>query len=251
MMRAPHSLSLLCLPCAGASATMYLRWRRSLPEWVRVVPVELPGRGTRMGEDWVTAYEPMIALLCEEQSSILRAGLYVLLGHSMGALLAHGMAQRVRANGWRLPEALLVSACAAPSRRDAAYFSNRNDDAVLMADLRRQGGTPEEVLGNAELMRITLDTLRADYRICSDFAHAAAAHSPLPMPLHAFAGRADEITPQDMQAWAAHTHGEFTLDWFDGGHFFIRHQEASFIAALTQRLRQVQLNRDVGPHAMA
>ncbi|HBJ99473.1 MAG TPA: thioesterase, partial [Delftia acidovorans] len=37
-MHAP--LTLLCLPCAGASATMYLRWRRLLPHWIRIAPVE-------------------------------------------------------------------------------------------------------------------------------------------------------------------------------------------------------------------
>ena len=35
-------LRLLCLPCAGASATMYLRWKRHLPAWIEIYPVERP-----------------------------------------------------------------------------------------------------------------------------------------------------------------------------------------------------------------
>jgi surfactin synthase thioesterase subunit len=41
---AASRVNLLCLPCAGASATMYLRWRRLLSAWVQLVPVE-PGFG--------------------------------------------------------------------------------------------------------------------------------------------------------------------------------------------------------------
>lgn len=33
-----------------APMAMYLRWRGWLPSWARLVPVELPGRGTRMSE---------------------------------------------------------------------------------------------------------------------------------------------------------------------------------------------------------
>ena len=57
-------VSLLCLPCAGASATMYLRWRHQLPRWIELVPVELPGRGMRMGERFVETYDAQVARIC-------------------------------------------------------------------------------------------------------------------------------------------------------------------------------------------
>ena len=44
------TLNLLCLPYSGASAMVYSRWRRKLPAWLQVRPVELPGRGARMAE---------------------------------------------------------------------------------------------------------------------------------------------------------------------------------------------------------
>ena len=34
-------LRLFCLPYSGASAMAYSRWRRSLPEWLQVRPLEL------------------------------------------------------------------------------------------------------------------------------------------------------------------------------------------------------------------
>lgn len=218
---------------------MYLRWRRAMPAWVRIAPVELPGRGARMGEAFVEDHEALVARLCHEHALAMQGGTFALFGHSMGALLAHGMARRLQAAGATLPAALLVSGCAAPARRDPQRFAGREDDASLTADLRKQGGTPEEVFANAELMRITLDVLAADYRICRGFDRAAPAGAPaLPVPLHAFAGRHDDIEPASIEAWSAEAGDVFTRDWFDGGHFFIKQQEAAFLEALVRRLGQ-------------
>lgn len=235
MTRVATSVSLLCLPCAGASATMYLRWRRLLPQWVRIVPVELPGRGSRLSQPALRDFDALAARICAEQAEAMQ-GRFALFGHSMGALLAYGVACRLRATGRTLPMALLASGSAAPSRRDPARFANKTDDASLIADLRRQGGTPEAVFASPELLRITLDVLAADYRVCDSFRHAG--EPPLPMPLHVFAGRDDDIEPARIAAWSAEAGAGFTLDDFDGGHFFLREQEGTFLAALVRRLGQ-------------
>lgn len=248
MMVVPARVSLLCLPCAGASASMYLRWRRLLPRWIEVVPVELPGRGARMGEHFVENFDAQVERICVEQAQALQ-GSFGLFGHSMGALLAYGVVQRLRALGRHLPRALFASGSSAPSRRDPGRLPDTQDDVALTADLRKQGGTPEEVFASAELMRITLDTLGADYRVCDSFAYTADA--PLPLPVHVFAGRQDDIDAERIEAWSAHAGNAFTLDWFEGGHFFIRQHEAAFLDALTRRLQQVVAGGWHAPHALA
>jgi surfactin synthase thioesterase subunit len=227
------TVTLLCLPCAGASATMYLRWRRLLPRWIEIQPVELPGRGGRLAEDFIEDFDELVALVCAEQAHAMR-GTFAILGHSMGALLAFGVTQRLRAMGRALPHALIVSGSPAPSCRDPERFAGKDDDEALTADLRKQGGTPEEVFASAELMRITLDVLGADYRVCESFGYAA--EPPLPVPLHVLAGREDDIEAKRIEAWSREAGGAFTLDWFDGGHFFIKQHEARVLAAVAQRL---------------
>lgn len=245
----PPHVSLLCLPCAGASATMYLRWRRLLPQWIKLVPVELPGRGARLGETLLEDFNALVAVLYAEHGAAMQ-GHFALFGHSMGALLAWGLTQRLHADGRPLPQALLVSGSAAPSQRDPERFVDMDDDAALLADLRKQGGTPEEFFASPDLVRMTLDTLAADYRVCQSFVPAGDA--PLPLPLHVFAGRQDEIEPWRMEAWSGETlSDDFTLNWFAGGHFFIRQQEAPMLAALTQRLAHSVSGGVYAPRALA
>lgn len=248
-MAGPARVSLLCLPCAGASATMYLRWRQLLPRWIEVVPVELPGRGMRMGERFVETYDALVERICTEQAAAMQ-GSFAIFGHSMGALLAYGVVQRLRSLGRPLPLALFASGSSAPSQRDPDRLPDTHDDDALIADLRKQGGTPEEVFASAELMRITLDTLGADYRVCRSFEYVSA-DMPLPMPLHVFAGRQDDIDAARVEAWSAHAGGAFSLDWFDGGHFFIRQHEAAVLAALARRLGLSMAGGRRASHAVA
>lgn len=229
----PPLISLLCLPCAGASATMYLRWRRLLPPWIQVVPVELPGRGSRLNEPFADDFNALAAQLCEAHEQAMQ-GPHALFGHSMGALLAYGMARHRHGAGQRLPRALFVSGTSAPSRREPDRLAGLDDDASLVADLRRQGGTPPEVFDSPELLRLTLDTLRADYRLCQSFEDRA--RSRLPVPACVFGGRQDDIETECLQAWQRHVGEAFSLEWFDGGHFFIRHQELRVLAAIVREL---------------
>ena len=213
---------------------MYLRWRRLLPEWIRVVAVELPGRGARLDEPFVEDFEALVAQLCDEQAHAL-AGRCALFGHSMGALLAYGIAQHLQADSRPMPQALFVAASPAPSQRDPGRFADKDDDAQLMADLRQQGGTPDAVFASPEMMRITLDALRADYRVCASFR--ATARAPLPLPVHALGGRQDDIAVARIAAWRHEARGRFSLDWFEGGHFFIRQNEAQVLSTIVRELQ--------------
>lgn len=216
---------------------MYLRWRRILPSWIDVVAVELPGRGGRLSDPFLEKYDQLVPQLCLDHAAKMQ-GAFAIFGHSMGALLAYGMAQHLMQKAGPRPIALLASGSPAPSRRDSERFFGKDTDEALIADLRKQGGTPQEVFSNTDLMRLTLDVLAADYRLCQSFQYQNVGLLPFPFPVHVLGGRHDDIDVERMEAWRGEAAGTFTLDWFDGGHFFIRHQEGQVLKLLTQRLAE-------------
>ncbi|MDQ3186796.1 MAG: alpha/beta fold hydrolase [Pseudomonadota bacterium] len=229
----PAPLTLFSLPCAGASAAMYLRWRRRLPSWVQMQPLELPGRGGRLHEATEKTFEALAASLCDELGTYPPKR-YALFGHSMGGLLAYRIAHCLRTRMRSLPAALLISGCAAPSQQDWKRYADKEGDAALIADLRKQNGTPQEVFENPELLSMTLSLLAADYRICASFRYEELP--PLPIPIHVFGGRTDEIHKSRLEEWRFESAVDFSLDWFDGDHFFLRQQEEEFLPILVQRL---------------
>ena len=103
-MSAPISLRLFCLPYSGASAMAYNRWRRILPAWLVVQPLELPGRGMRMDEPLHTRLDTLVAQLAREVAPQVQQP-YALFGHSLGGLLAFELAHALRE---RLPEPLAL-----------------------------------------------------------------------------------------------------------------------------------------------
>lgn len=230
-------LTLYCLPCAGASATIYLRWRRLVPAWIKIVPIELPGRGMCLNEAARSNYPALTNLLSDEIARSAPQN-YAVFGHSMGALLAFGVTQQLRQIHAVSPVALLIAGCAAPSRQDSGCYSKIRTEADLIADLSQQGGTPEEVFNNPELLAMTLDLLRADYRVCESFQYTRQA--PLALPIHCFGGKTDAINADSLDAWRQESSQLFTLDWFDGGHFFLRQSEAWFLQVLVKRLLEGQ-----------
>jgi surfactin synthase thioesterase subunit len=212
---------------------MYLRWQRSLPRWIRLVPIELPGRGARIAETFADRFEDLVEHLCEQQERHCH-GRYALYGHSMGGLIAYGMAVRWRMSSRRLPDAIFASASPAPKHRDPGHFTGKESDAALIADLRKQGGTPDEVFKDAEMLQITLNTLRADYRVCASYPHRNSI--PLAVPIHVFGGQRDDIDAGRILAWEEETSAGFSVRWFDGGHFFIRQHEAAVVKAVIRHL---------------
>lgn len=242
------SVTLYCLPCAGASAAMYMRWRRLLPAWIRVEPLELPGRGVLLAEDASRDYAQLVERLVRSFSP---QGPYAFFGHSMGALLAYGMARHIVCAGWAGPISLLLSGSPAPTCQDKTRYAGRGDRASLVRDLRRQGGTPEAVFENEELLGMTIDLLAADYSVCASFAYESV--EPLPIPIHAFGGRGDEIQTPRILAWCDEGAAGFTADWFEGGHFFFRQQEGVFLELLARRLGEDCAHAEAGnaPRAVA
>lgn len=228
-------LTLLCLPYSGASAMVYSRWRRKLPEWIKLQPVELPGRGARFGEPLHTDMRRLARQLAEEQLVTLKAP-YALFGHSLGALLACEMAHALRSLGSPEPVALFAAGTAAPTMR-ADYdrgFAEPKSDAELIEQLRSLNGTSEEVLANAELMSLTLPVLRADFLLCGRFEPVERA--PLKCAVHVLGGKADRASTEQLIGWSRETRGSFSVDMLAGGHFFIHEHEAKVLKLIKDQL---------------
>ncbi|MGF6223330.1 thioesterase II family protein [Pseudomonas sp. YL-218 TE3947] len=228
-------LTLLCLPYSGASAMVYSRWRRQLPPWLHLQPVELPGRGARYDEPLQTDMRALALQLAREHKPSLH-GPYALFGHSLGALLACEMAHAFRALGAPEPVALFASGTAAPTMRSDydRGFAEPQSDEQLIDQLRTFQGTSEEVLANQELMSLTLPILRADFMLCGRFR--PMQRPLLKCPVHVLGGKEDKATTEQLIGWSQETLGSFSVDMMTGGHFFIHEHEAKVLRIIKNHL---------------
>jgi surfactin synthase thioesterase subunit len=217
--RRPGGPRLYCFPHGGGSAAEYVRWGRELPT-VEVHAVQLPGRGTRLGEPPLTDMATLVTALVDRLPFGRRDG-YALFGHSLGSLVAYEVACELRRRGGPLPGHLVLSGFRAPSRPSLVEPVHHLGDDDLIAEVdRRHGGFPPEVAGDPALRRMLAGYLRADYQILETYEYVDS--EPLPVPITVLGGRSDGVTGADLAAWQRHTTEPVTVRLFPGGHFYLR-----------------------------
>jgi medium-chain acyl-[acyl-carrier-protein] hydrolase len=221
-------ITLFCIPHAGGGASAYRNWANALSPQIAVKVLQLPGREGRFREPVLTELDAVL-------DDLLRAVVpdtawpFAFLGHSMGALLAFELSQRLRDDTGREPTHLFVSACRAPHLPQVAEpCSSLPKREFVAAVTRCYGGIPAAILADQDFLDAILPSIRADFAILERYR--VPERLPLDCPISAFGGRQDSATPQStLEAWRKHTTGAFNLEILEGGHFYIQSKQ-SFMA---------------------
>lgn len=112
------TLNLFCFPPAGQGAWVYHHWQTHLPTFIQIVPVELPGRGSRINEPSEDSLPKLVSAIVSELGPLFAQKPFALFGHSMGALLAYEVETLLRKLKGPRPNGLLVSGYRAPHLPD-------------------------------------------------------------------------------------------------------------------------------------
>ncbi|MFD8021631.1 thioesterase II family protein [Streptomyces lavendulae] len=227
----PQRTALLVLPHAGGNAHAYAEWRAHLPADVRLLIGQYPGRGARFAEDLprniADLAGPVVAALPDGVTEDL-----VVLGHSMGSLVAFEVVRSLEASG-RPPRALVASACRAPFLANpCAVYPERLDDDELVAAIKERGGTDDGILDEPELREIILPSIRADFAI-DDVYRCAESEARVACPVTVIGGDTDPVAPAaSLIRWAQITDRAFASYVLPGGHFYFQEQLPEFFSVL-------------------
>jgi D-alanine--poly(phosphoribitol) ligase subunit 1 len=212
-------IRLLCLPHAGAGATVYRSWGAGSLDGVAVCPVQPPGREKRRREAALTSAAGLARLLAAEVVKDVRPP-YALFGHSTGALVAFELSRQIRRVGGPAPVHLFVSGRPAPQLPLPRTRLSGLSVPELAAVLRKLGGTPEEVLNDEGLLARIHPLLIADFQVNEEYAYQP--EDPLPIPVTVFGATRDAGTTLDQAAgWEVQAGNGFRLHTLDGGHFAV------------------------------
>lgn len=219
---------LVFFPPAGSSASAGWALLDAVPADWSLWSVQYPGRGPRLRE-------PMAASVREIAEGCLpdlldAAGRTVLFGHSFGAYTAYDTAQLLAARG-RPAAGLLVAGISAPGM--FSTMLSELSDELLIASLRRQGGTAPELLGDDELMELVLPALRADLRLGGEYVDDHGRR--LRIPTAGLGGRDDAtLSPEQLRTWR-HVTDRWLGDRIGAGDHFFYLKDGSLIGETLRR----------------
>jgi medium-chain acyl-[acyl-carrier-protein] hydrolase len=227
-------LRLFCFPYAGAGASVYRGWADALPAEIELCPVQLPGRETQLKQPPFTDLSLLSRALTDALLPYLDRP-FAFLGHSMGALVSFEVIRQLRRQKAPLPAHLLVSGRRAPQIPHLAPPIHHLPDEVFISALQQFGGMSPVVWQNAELRRLFLPVLRADFAMLETYSYRT--EPPIACPISALGGVQDPETMGDnLTAWQEQTSNQFSLRLFPGGHFFIKNDREAFLQVLERSL---------------
>jgi medium-chain acyl-[acyl-carrier-protein] hydrolase len=222
---------LYCFPHAGGGATLFYPWSRSVPSWLQVLPIHLPGRESRHAEPTFTDLDQLVADLEVNLSPILRPP-FAFFGHSLGALIAFELARRLSVP----PDRLFVSSSRAPQLpRRGSPLSQLPDAEFLTAMQERYQALPAVVLADREVLTHFLAILRADFTLFDAYQYRPG--QPLPSPITVYGGEEDrEVSAESLAGWSEQTTSAFRLRMFNGDHFYLKTRQAELLEAIIEAL---------------
>lgn len=227
----PMAPAVVAFHYAGGNSRIFQPWLTALPASLNLLTVQLPGRDERR-------HEPLpqdLRKLAIECAEALRhyPGDLLLFGHSMGALLAFETALQLQALHKPVHH-LLLSARPAPQLPVRARRSHLTND-MLIDELRRLGGTPQELLQDPHLLAMVLPILRADYAMLERYQYRPCTKARQ-LQATLLAGRQDRlVSPFEITAWRQVLDSQTPLRQFDGDHFYL-HQQVSALSQLCTEL---------------
>src|ERR1700744_3855745 len=107
-------INLFCLPFAGGNKHCYREYRIRFPPFLNLIPMEYPGRGTRIREALQTDIHRIVDDLYDKIKSSLEED-YALYGHSLGGLVAYLLRKKVISRRGKSPLHLFITGTPGPA----------------------------------------------------------------------------------------------------------------------------------------
>ncbi|MFO0789554.1 MAG: alpha/beta fold hydrolase [Pirellulales bacterium] len=215
------ALRLVCFPYAGGGTAGYHRWRPLMPDTVDLVPVSLPGHDGRLNEALYTDIKALANALREDLSRFALDKPFVLLGHSMGAVLAFEIARSLRRHGQAMPRLMVLTGCPPPHLIVITEPLHKLPDDELMEVLQsRYGGIPAVIRENPELWKLLAPPMRADFEMIDTYRYDE--EPPLDVPMLVLGGAEDAaVSAAKIMDWRKHTTQDCSVRLLPGNHFFL------------------------------
>ncbi|WP_432246989.1 thioesterase II family protein [Streptomyces sanyensis] len=218
---------------AGGSAAVFRRLVRLLPDSIRPVAAELPGRGRRWREPAARTAQEAVRDLADLLAAEVRPDEELsVFGHSMGAYLGLGVAADLERRGGPRCRTLFASANLAP-QLGAPLFPDGTaaaSDEEVLACAARFDALDERLIGHPHIADRAVALLRSDFDVCDSFVRTMS-RTVTESRIVVCRGRQDAFGDEQTDPWQLRSVQPLTTLTFPGGHLYLEGAGAEPLAA--------------------
>lgn len=232
------SKKLFCFPYAGGSAfSIYSRWKGPLLEsGVEVVPVEMAGRGSRMGDEFYRSIDDAVDSFLDIVENGSENNDYALWGHSMGAIIVYELAKKLKEKNIKSPQFLLVSGRKPLHiQEDKTAPLYLKPDQEFIEEIISMNGTDPKAFADKSLRDLFLPILKDDFRLLHDY-QGIKGKDHVDVPIVAMKGSEETFDELEYSKWQDLTSAECDILTLEGDHFFINDNLESITEIITDKM---------------
>lgn len=226
---------LFCLPFAGGNKYSYREYIEKAPAFLNIIPLDYPGRGSRMREALPLDIDELVNDLFYQVSPQIGQQDYAIYGHSLGGLMTYLLTKKLLENGIKAPVHLFITGTTGPSALSRGekkrHLLNKED---FIAEVRDLDGMPEEILNNEELLYYFEPILRSDFKISESYLHIES--EPMDIPMTVITGTEEDMELADIELWQKETSHTVDFKRMPGKHFFIFQHAFKIIEIISRKL---------------
>lgn len=220
---------------AGGNCYSYQKCFKNLSPGLNLFFVELPGRGKRIAEQLSYSMVDVKNDLLGQIDEFINDR-FVIIGHSLGALIANELIYLLKERNRSLPELFIASGCCAPSYRKSMVKWSKLDNESILSYIKKLGGSDDSLLTNKDFINFYIPILRADLSIIEnfDYQEKKIKHD---IPIKVFYGSKEEKDIECYEGWKEETSSAISIRSLEGDHFFIMNNFDVIVKEIQQTLQ--------------
>ncbi|MBF7155839.1 thioesterase II family protein [Bacillus albus] len=237
-------IKLFCFHHAGGSSSAYYNWKDYLNKGIKIIPIELAGRGKRLKEPVYTSMEEAVLDIYDLMKPNLDGSPFAMFGHSMGALLVYEMIQKIHDVKGISPIHAFFSGRLPVHTIDQQKRYTLPDQELkkYIVDL---GGIPLELQSYDEILDMFLPIIRADFKLVETY-ELKEKISPFTFNISILYGYDDKLVDnQRLIEWADYTSKQCYFYGYQGGHFFINDFTEEVVKVINKTLSSSDFQSEI------
>ncbi len=244
MIQVNQYINLICLPYAGGALSFFKSWEEFLDASIKILPIELQGRGTRYDEPFPNSIDEVVNDIFPLIKEEIETGIpYAIFGHSLGTLVAFELAKRIQDEELTNPLHVFFSGRATPDTKDNSLELAEKPDDYFIEELKNYPGIPVEIIKYPELLKYFLPVMRADLQLVGNYTPRRSIQNEISCDISVLFGENDHnYKLEDVKRWSIVTNADSDFYYFKGGHFFVGEFAKEVVEVINKTLKKYSVD---------